>query len=67
MPKIESRAIDSVTYSNKTNTLKIRMRDRSRIAYFNVPLEVYRELLEAESPGEYFNHSIREHYNWSYV
>lgn len=67
MPKVDSRAIDFVSYSQKDGTLKIRMRDRSRIAYYNVPPGVYKELLEALSPGEYFNHSIRDHYNWNYI
>ena len=57
-----SSAITDVTYSSKTKVLKIRMKDGVRIAYYDVPKEVYRELLESPSLGAYFNHYIRNRY-----
>jgi hypothetical protein len=67
MVDISSRAIRAAVYSQKAKTLRLRMRDGSNIVYEGVEPETYRQFLEAESAGEYFNHNIRNVYNFHYV
>lgn len=52
----------SVGYDPGTAELEIEFRSGDVYRYYAVPLRVHRELLAAESPGAYFNHTINDHY-----
>jgi hypothetical protein len=56
---LASSSVESVAYGEDTGILEVVFRNRSRYRYFEVPLEVYRGLLAADSSGRYFNRFIR--------
>ncbi|NEP56004.1 MAG: KTSC domain-containing protein [Symploca sp. SIO2G7] len=51
---VNSTAIRLIGYSVVTNTLRVIFRSGSGYDYSNVPVEVFEELLAAESIGTYF-------------
>ena len=56
---VESSVLARVAYDQQRAILHVVFRDRAIYEYFGVPVELYRELLQAESKGGYFNHHIR--------
>jgi hypothetical protein len=54
-----STAIASIDYDEYSETLTVRFTDGRVYAYWNVPQEVYAELLYAGSAGGYFNSNVR--------
>ena len=59
---VVSSNINSVGYEESSNTLEIEFKSGSVYQYFNVPQEVYNELLQAGSIGGYFVKNIRDTY-----
>ncbi|MGI6108331.1 MAG: KTSC domain-containing protein [Eubacteriaceae bacterium] len=57
---LKSSVIVSAAYSNWR--LLINFTSGKSICYDDVPWEVYRDLLNAESPGKYYNEHIKFHY-----
>ncbi len=65
---VESSLIRSVGYDLDSSILEVEFVGDNRVyAYYDVPLSVYNELLEAESKGIYFNEYIRDMYASSQV
>ena len=58
--QVNSRIITAVAYDMKSSRLEIEFRDGKIEPYTNVPEEIYRNLLSADSPGSYYRHHIRE-------
>jgi hypothetical protein len=56
---LESTTLAGVAYDNSTEVLRLEFRSRAIYCYFGVPHRIYRELLEAESKGSYFNRNVR--------
>lgn len=57
---VESTLIKSVGYDPEEQTLELEFVPSGRVYdYFEVPEEIYRELLEAPSLGHYFNEAIK--------
>ena len=52
----------SVGYESKSQILEIEFQSGEVYQYFDVPEMVHKELLRAESKGQYFNGEIREEY-----
>src|SRR5690348_4515312 len=50
---VESSCIDSVGYENEV--LEVRFGNGGVYRYFEVPAQLYRQLLAAESKGRFFN------------
>jgi hypothetical protein len=62
---VESSCIDSVGYD--TEVLEVRFDNGGIYRYFEVPAQLYRQLLAAESKGRFFNHHIRDDYGYVQV
>lgn len=63
--KVQSWAIDRVEYFPDREILHLYMQDESILEYSNVPVEVYKGLMDAESKGRYFNFNIRNNYKYT--
>jgi hypothetical protein len=56
---VQSRLLSSVAYAHNQTILQVEFRDGTVYQYFQVPRQTYRDLLQADSKGAYFNHHIR--------
>lgn len=56
---IESSSLANVSYDNQRAILKVEFRDGAAYQYAGVPLQIFQDLLRADSKGAYFNHRIR--------
>lgn len=56
--EVVSSNIKSVEY--KDNGLLVEYKGGTKYFYFDVPLEVYNGLVEAESKGRYMNESVKK-------
>ena len=56
---VRSSALRSVGYDEDSQTLEIEFTNGAVYQYFDVPAEVYRGLMAAESHGRYFNQTVR--------
>ena len=62
--RVESTNLFAVGYDTETKTLEIEFHTRKVYRYYNVPLIVVRQLMDAESMGEFFNFYIKDAYRW---
>jgi hypothetical protein len=64
MPRtpVRSSVIASVGYDAETAELEVEFRSGDVYRYFAVPPSVFRALLDADSPGAYFNKNVSDHY-----
>jgi len=53
--RLDSSAIEAVRYNRNEQTLEIKFREGHSYRYRHVPEFVYRELLNAESAGAFWN------------
>ena len=53
--RLDSSAIEAVRYDEKRRTLDVEFREGHSYRYIHVPEFVYRKLLNAESPGAFWN------------
>ncbi|WP_188644393.1 KTSC domain-containing protein [Tsuneonella deserti] len=66
MPVLEMRAssaIERVAYNARKRELSIWFTGRRRYIYADVPAEVYRELCEARSAGQFLNSAVKGRYD----
>ena len=56
---IVSSTITSAEYDDEARELDITFTSGKTYRYFNVPLEIYAELLDAGSKGKFFNDNIK--------
>ena len=56
---VQSEAVSSVGYDGKARTLAVEFREGQVYEYLEVPETIYRELLQAESIGNYVNTAIK--------
>lgn len=64
---LDSTTLASVLYSPDRCLLDMEFRDGAVYHYFDVPLPTYRELLQADSKGTYFNRNIRNRFRYQQV
>lgn len=64
---VDSTSLSAVGYEPETGTLEIEFNSGSVYQYFNVPEEIYLNLLEAESKGRFFQTDIRNIYAYEMV
>lgn len=69
---VVSSNLASVAYDFEAQVLQVRFRSGSRntsdtVRYADVPLAVYRGLMDAPSHGRYFHRHIRGHYMFTYM
>jgi hypothetical protein len=65
---VESSLIRSVGYDLDSSILEVEFAEEGRTyEYYDVPLSVYQELMEAESKGSYFNDHVKDVYPFERV
>lgn len=62
MPALNSSAIEFVSYEPASQRLHVTFRHGGTYTYFGVPPDVYEDLIDADSPGTYFNEVIAQLY-----
>ncbi|MFA5048586.1 MAG: KTSC domain-containing protein [Patescibacteria group bacterium] len=60
--QITSSIIDSIGYDAELQILEIQFKRGAIYQYFNVPFDVYKELMSAKSIGSYFMKNINKKY-----
>lgn len=65
--EVESSFIDSVGYSFDHDILLIHMNGKDLYQYENVDQFDFRSIMDASSPGEYFNENIKDKYKYKKV
>jgi hypothetical protein len=64
MPQVDSTAIETIDYRPDRHLLFVTFTTGRRYVYFDVPAAVYLRFRHADSHGRYFNHHIRDHYDF---
>jgi hypothetical protein len=59
---IQSSAIASVGYSKRRHILEIEFVKGAVYRYLDVPVEVYRDMMSAESKARFYDSNVRKHY-----
>lgn len=59
---VQSSNLASVGYDAENEILEVEFNHGGIYQYFDVPLDVYEELMEASSHGVYFSANIRNNY-----
>lgn len=60
---VYSSNIKAIGYHELESTLFVEFKNGKRYAYYNVPEEVYNNLLNANSVGSYYHQNIKGKYN----
>lgn len=61
---VESEAMTSVGYDHEARILEIQFKNGGAIRqFYNVPAEVFDDMMAAESQGEFFNTEINGKYS----
>ncbi len=61
---VESSNLASIGYDSENEILEIEFNHGGIYQYFDVPHNVYEELMNAESHGKYFSANIRNNYEY---
>jgi hypothetical protein len=64
---LQSTTLAAAVYHAALRRLEIEFRTGTRSLYFRVPPECYREFLDAESKGAYFNRHIRNCFPYQHL
>jgi hypothetical protein len=64
---VESTTMRSVGYDQANQVLEMEFQSGMIYQYLDIPPAIYKELLEAESKGRYFNNEIRDTYEFARV
>jgi KTSC domain len=67
MPHVQSSLMTFVKYDDDAGEMDITFTSGKTYRYRGVPPDVYDELLDAESKGEYFNDNIKNIFTFSEV
>ncbi len=59
---VESSAIAKIGYSKRRHILEIEFVNGAVYRYLNVPIDVHRDLMSAESKARFYDSNIRRHY-----
>ncbi len=61
---VESSNLASVGYDEEKQILEVQFKHGGVYQYFEVPKNVYEELMNADSHGKYFVHNIKDDYEY---
>jgi hypothetical protein len=64
---VESTMLGSAGHDAQSTVLELQFRNGAVYQYFLVPPRIYRDLLQADSKGGYFNQNIRGKYSYQRV
>ncbi len=62
---VQSSMLASVGYDPQKQILYVLFNSGTAYEYHNVPPDVYQELLQAESIGQYMQENIIDHYSYA--
>lgn len=62
---VTSSNIASIGYDENTSTLEIEFLNNSIYQYFDVPHQIYRGLMQADSKGQFLAQNIKGVYRYS--
>ena len=65
--KVDSSSISQVRYNENTMVLEIEFQGGRVYRYFDVPLQVFEGLRNADSHGKYLTQHIKGHYRYTRV
>ena len=65
--RLDSTALQSAGYQDQSVLLELEFRDGALYHYFQVPEQIFQELLGAESTGAYFNANIRHRFAYAKI
>ncbi|TCR81549.1 KTSC domain-containing protein [Rhizobium sp. BK376] len=57
---VNSRLISAVRYDSSLARLEIEFKSGRVVPYSDIPEQVYKNLINADSPGSYYRHHILE-------
>lgn len=60
--EVQSSALSDIAYDDRNDRLTIAFASGSRYAYFGVPPQEYRALVDADSKGRFFQRHILDRY-----
>ena len=63
--RVTSSSLRSVGYDESAKILEIEFQNGRVYRYYDVPRDVYEELMNAESLGSYFVENIRDNFRYS--
>ncbi len=65
---VESSALKSIGYNEDKQILEVELLETRKVyKYFEVPLDVYLDFLDAHSLGKYYSMNVREKYDYKEV
>lgn len=64
---VNSSVMTEIGYDHKTATLEVLFTDDTLYQYYDVPGELYEEMLAAPSIGQFFNSNIRGRFTHAQV
>jgi len=64
---IQSSNVSSIGYDDASSTLEVEFQSGSIYQYFGVPSNVYEQLMQAPSKGQFINTYIKNAYAYSRV
>jgi len=64
---VDSTTLSIVAYDSRHRFLQVEFHDRTTYRYSDVPLDVFRSLLNASSKGAFFNRHIRGRFPYARV
>jgi KTSC domain len=64
---VESSMIHAVGYEPSTKILEVVFNSGKTYQYFDVPEEVYKELMEADSKGQYMGYAVIDCYDYARI
>jgi hypothetical protein len=69
MPRVDlqSTSLNAATYQDQSAFLDLEFQSGAIYRYLGVPVQVYQELLQAESKGRYFNQHIRNRFPYTKI
>ena len=62
---VHSSFIDSIAYYDAASVLDVRLKNGKKYTFMDVPHDVYKQLMDSPSKGEFFNRSILNRYTSS--
>jgi hypothetical protein len=65
MQSMDSSLLKAAAYHDQSAVLELAFHSGAVYCYFGVPAQIYRQLLDAESKGAYFNSHIRNRFNFT--
>jgi hypothetical protein len=63
--ELSSSAIARIAYDEESRTLRVEFRNGRVYEYFDLPRNVYEELLTAPSAGRYVTYNIKDVYRYA--